>query len=278
MAQRRPTKPTRCPECGYQWATLAIGRSATCRQCGVQHYVPADPTAAVPLADRPHREVTCRHCGHTWATRRPVQSAVPCSQCGAGVWVPLTAPVVESPAEIRRQARAELAADARADQAAAARAARATRTERRRPVPAAPASGYSPGLSTLAALVADLTRPSTPPAPRPAPAPQSSAPVPAPAPLAAPVALPAGNPYAIGPDTIRLLAAMGQRDYVSPVQPGDCPFWVVNSNRLCGLAAPYRVLLTPTAYLPACQGHAHSIRAQAAQHGVPFRAYPPLPN
>jgi hypothetical protein len=92
------------------------------------------------------------------------------------------------------------------------------------------------------------------------------------------VAVPTGSPYAIGPDTIRLLAAIGQRDYVSPVPPGDCPFWVVNANRLCGLAAPYRVLLTPGAHLPACQGHALSIRSQAAQHGVPFRAYPPLPN
>ncbi|MEV1018659.1 hypothetical protein AB0I89_33365 [Micromonospora sp. NPDC049801] len=277
MAQRRPTKPTRCPECGYRWSTLAIGRSATCRQCGVQHYVPADPTTAVPLADRPHREVTCRHCGHTWATRRPRQSAVPCSQCGRSVWVPLTAPVVESPAEIRRQVRAELAAEDRAARAAAPRPARAPRPRVARPRPApAPVAGYLPALSTLAGLVADLTRPSTLPSTRPAPVARPPA-APATALAGLTTGPPPGSPYAIGPDTIRLLAAMGQRDYVSPVDPGDCPFWVVNRSGLCGLAAPYRVLLTPTAYLPACQGHAHSIRSQAAQHGVPFRSYPPLP-
>ncbi|MEH1013767.1 hypothetical protein V6U90_11750 [Micromonospora sp. CPCC 206060] len=276
MAQRRPTKPTRCPDCGYQWHTLAIGRSATCRQCGVQHYVPADPTAAVPLAQRPHREVTCRHCGHTWATRRPPQSAVPCSQCGRSVWVPLSARVVESPAAIRRQA-AELSADRPARPARPsgppvrpARPARVPRPARvrRPPATAAPAASYAPALSTLAALVSNLTRSAAPPAARTAPAPP--APRPTPAPLAAPVAAPTGSPHTVGPDTARVLAAIGQRDYLSPDRLGDCPFYVVSRGAMCGLAAPYRVLLTPDAYLPACQGHAQSIRAQAAQHGVPF--------
>ncbi|MEV0213406.1 hypothetical protein [Micromonospora sp. NPDC050695] len=80
------------------------------------------------------------------------------------------------------------------------------------------------------------------------------------------MAVPTGSPYVVGPDTIRLLVAIGQRDYVSPVDLGDCPFYVVNRSRLCGLAAPYRVLLTPGAYLSACQGHALSIRSQAQCH------------
>lgn len=278
MTKRRPRKNTTCPGCGYSWPTLAVGRSATCRRCRRQHYVPGDSTTTAPLAARPYREVTCRHCGHTWATRRPPQSAVPCSQCGAGVWVSRTAPVAESPAEVRRQVAAELAAVASAPPAPRPGPAR---PDTARPRPAAtgsPTPAYHPQLGTLAALLAELAAtpaaPAAPPAP-PAPLRLTAATPPAP-PRFTRLPPDSADPWAVGPDTARLLAAIGQRDYLSPVPVGDCPFYVVDRCGMCPTPARYRLRLTPGAYLPACRDHAARISRQCGHHGVPIRAYPPL--
>jgi hypothetical protein len=245
---QRATQMTRCPGCGFEWATRANGYSVTCVRCDHAHYVPRQVDQADTLATRPRREVTCR-CGCLFSTRARIQSATKCPECRASVWVPLAAPV--APPEFPRRSSRESDPvwwDDDDDQADDDQA-----DDDQAPT-------VTPGPGAFSRFLADLLARPTPAAPaRPAPAP---APV-----VARPAAAPRCSP--------------------APDRPGGrvrlygMPVWPVATRRAdrCSLVSAHRdeqcrggadvVADVAGREFVLCEGHGHAVQRAHALRQVP---------
>jgi Zn finger protein HypA/HybF involved in hydrogenase expression len=235
----------RCRGCAHRFRTRVRGSKTRCPQCGRQRYVRMEQAPEwIPDGEGPGRWLECRHCRYEWTSRAEAGQSLRCPRCRRSRRVPIdadAAPISRAPVPRMQQVR-----------------------------PLAPWGSLRPLLPAgwpVLTPPARLPAPSPPPAParrpasRPAlvPAPPRPRPAPSPPP-------PVGSPWAIGPGTDRALAALGLGRTVQ-APPGMCVMWDGRLEMACPSPGARRAVLSSSAFLPVCDGHAYALERRAQERG-----------